>query len=95
MTLSEIEVVVAASGRSAQADAAAIALDGVPLAGFDPTTTQYAVPAGTRLPQVTATAADPYARVTVTQADTGARAATVEVTSEDGTRTRTYRIDFS
>lgn len=95
MTLSEIEVVVAAPGRSAQADAAAIALDGVPLAGFDPTTTQYAVPAGSRLPQVTATAADPYARVTVTQADPGARAATVEITSEDGTRTRTYRIDFS
>ncbi|MFY1649823.1 Ig-like domain-containing protein [Solwaraspora sp. WMMB762] len=95
ITLSEIEVAVAVPGTSAQADAAAIALDGVPLAGFDPATTRYAVPAGPRLPHVTATAVDPYAEITVTQADAQGRAATVEVTGEDGTRIRTYRIDFT
>ncbi|WJK39214.1 RICIN domain-containing protein [Solwaraspora sp. WMMA2056] len=94
MTLSEIEVVVAAPGTSAVADAGSIAVDGVPLADFDPGRTQYAVPAGERPGQVDATPADPYADLTVTQAQPDAPTATVVVTSEDGTRTRTYRIDF-
>ncbi|MFV2020922.1 RICIN domain-containing protein [Micromonospora sp. LOL_023] len=95
MTVSEIEVFAQVPGTSADATAASIALDGVPLAGFDPDQTAYTVPAGLRLPQVSAVAVDPYARVVVAQADADGRVATVSLTSEDGTQTRTYQVSFS
>ncbi|GAA3958957.1 glycoside hydrolase [Actinoplanes auranticolor] len=94
MTVSEIEVFAAAPGTSPDAAAAGIALDGTALAGFDPTRTSYSVRARGRLPAVTAVAADPYATVDVRGPAAGNRTATVTVTSEDKSRTRSYTITF-
>ncbi|MDI5943254.1 hypothetical protein QLR68_35085, partial [Micromonospora sp. DH15] len=69
-----------------------IALDGVPLAGFDPGKLSYTVTRRGGLPCVTAVAADPYATVVVRQPRAGSRTATVSVTSEDGSQSRTYTI---
>ncbi|MFF0824183.1 Ig-like domain-containing protein [Micromonospora haikouensis] len=92
ITASEIEVFAAAPGTSSDASAARIALDGVPLAGFDPEKLSYTVARRGELPCVTAVAADPYATVVVRQPKAGSRTATVSVTSEDGSQSRTYTI---
>jgi hypothetical protein len=92
MTVSEIEVSALAPGRSSDARADTIAVGGTPIAGFDPATLSYRVPAGPGAPPaVTALAADPYADVQVT---TSGRTATVKVTSEDGSQTRTYTVEL-
>ncbi|MFC8850487.1 MULTISPECIES: glycoside hydrolase [unclassified Micromonospora] len=92
ITASEIEVFAAAPGTSSDASAAGIALDGVPLAGFDPEKLSYTVARRGKLPCVTAVAADPYATVVVRQPKAGNRTATVSVTSEDGSQSRTYTV---
>lgn len=96
ITLSEIEVYARTPGVSSDAAAASIEVAGVPVAPFDPDTTTYRV--ATDDPKravVTATARDPYAAVAVDRAGDPRRAsAVVKVTSEDGTRTRTYRIEL-
>ncbi|ONI80817.1 hypothetical protein ALI22I_42955 [Saccharothrix sp. ALI-22-I] len=92
MTVSEIEVFAKAPGKSAEASAAQLAVDGTPVAGFDPATTDYRI--DRRRGVVTATATDPYAAVEVRQADHSDRTATVTVTSEDGTAQRKYTISF-
>ncbi|GFJ88378.1 hypothetical protein Prum_020200 [Phytohabitans rumicis] len=89
LTLSEIALLAKAPGVSSDAAAASIAVDGVPIAGFDPDVTEYAVATGNpHRSVVTATAADPYATVAVS----GDRTVTVTVSSEDGARTRTYTV---
>jgi O-glycosyl hydrolase len=92
MTISEIEVFTKAPGQSAEASAAQLAVDGTPVAGFDPGTTEYQVDA--RRGEVTAVAADPYAKVAVDQADHSDPTAKVTVTSEDGTAQREYTVRF-
>ncbi|MDC2950728.1 glycoside hydrolase [Streptomyces heilongjiangensis] len=91
ITMGEIEVYAKAAGVSSDAAATAVEVAGRPIGSFDPDTTTYRVatddPARA---QVTATARDPYATVTV--ARVGRTTALVTVTSEDGSRTRTYRI---
>ncbi|MFB6846668.1 glycoside hydrolase [Streptomyces sp. NPDC056373] len=97
ITLGEIEVRAKVPGVSADAAAASVELDGVPLAGFDPDGTSYrvAVERPDRA-RVTATPRDPYAKVTVrTDAAGGRTARIVSVTGEDGSRTREYRIELT
>ncbi|MEU8234293.1 glycoside hydrolase [Actinoplanes sp. NPDC048967] len=94
MTVSEIEVFAAAPGTSPDAAAASIALDGTALAGFDPARTSYSVRSRGKLPVVTAEAADPYATVDVRGPTGRDRTATVTVTSEDRSQTRSYTIMF-
>ncbi|MFE7271459.1 glycoside hydrolase [Streptomyces sp. NPDC057623] len=95
LTLSEIEVYAKTPGASADAAARSVEVNGKPVPSFDPDTTTYRVvtdtPSRTR---VTATARDPYATVAVDRLDEhdGKAVTVVSVTSEDGARTRTYRI---
>ncbi|WP_340383959.1 glycoside hydrolase [Streptomyces sp. SS7] len=95
ITMSEIEVHARTAGVSSDSAAASIEVAGVPLADFDPGTTDYrAVTADPAHARLTATARDPYAAVTVTRtrAPSGRTLAVVAVTAEDGSRTTTYRI---
>ncbi|MFD5126448.1 RICIN domain-containing protein [Streptomyces olindensis] len=97
ITLGEIEVYAKAPGTSADAAAASIEVDGVPLSGFDPDRTSYrtAVDRPERA-RVTATPRDPYADVTVRE-DTsrGGTAHVVSITGEDGSQAREYRIELT
>jgi O-glycosyl hydrolase len=96
MTVSEIEVFTkSAPGRSSDATASSVTLDSRTLVGFSPAVTDYAVKARGKLPVVAAVATDPYATVAVTQAAPRTRSATVTITSEDGSATKTYTIRFS
>ncbi len=95
LTMSEIEVHAKAPGASADAAAQSVEVSGKPIPSFDPDTTTYRVV--TDIPsrgRITATARDPYATVAVDRLDEhgGKAVAAVSVTSEDGSRTRTYRI---
>ncbi|MGI5160991.1 glycoside hydrolase [Microbispora sp. CA-102843] len=94
MTISEIQVFAASPGVSSDARAETITADGAPLPGFDPDTTSYRLAWRGRLPEVTAVAADPYATVVVNQATNPGRTATVSIASEDGSQSRTYRIEL-
>ena len=94
MTVSEVQVLALAPGKSADATAAGISVNGQPVAGFDPNLTSYWAEAqGSRL-EVTAIATDPYATVTVQQADQPTGTAAVTIRSEDGSQTRTYEVVF-
>ncbi|WP_460073198.1 glycoside hydrolase [Streptomyces sp. YKOK-I1] len=96
ITMSEIEVYARTAGVSSDAAAGSIEVAGVPVAAFDPATTDYrAVTADPARAVVTATARDPYATVTVTKTRVSGRTlAVVAVTAEDGSRTTTYRIEL-
>lgn len=94
ITLGEIELFARAPGASADAAAASIEVDGVAIGGFDPDRTDYRV--STDRPdraKVTATPRDPYAGVTVREETS--RVAVVTVNSEDGSRTRQYRVELT
>ncbi len=73
----------------------AIYLDGLPLEGFDPNIYQYdvALPAGTTLPEITATASDPAATLQIV-VDTVRLHATITVTAENKDQ-KTYIINFT
>ena len=92
MTVSEVQVLASAPGQSSDAAAAGISVNGQPLAGFDPEVTAYRAASQGPRQEVTATAADPYATVTVEQADSKSGTAVVTVRSEDGSQTRTYEV---
>jgi len=92
MTVSEVQVLALAPGQSSDASAAGISVNGQPLAGFDPDVTSYRTDVQGARQEVTATAADPYAVVTVSQSESGT--AVVRVRSEDGSQTRTYEVLF-
>ncbi|MFI9587558.1 RICIN domain-containing protein [Streptomyces sp. NPDC052236] len=98
LTVGEIELYARTPGVSSDDTAASIEVAGVPVAPFDPDTTNYRVVTGQPgRSAVTATAGDPYATVTVTaeKASKSHRTvAVVTVTSEDGTRTRKYRLEL-
>lgn len=99
IAISELEVWgPGAPGVGASAALTSLTLDGRPLAGFAPATLSYQV-AATKGPQhavpvVSATAADPYAHVTIVQGDR-AKPASVTVVSEDGATTTTYTVRFA
>ncbi|MDX3452778.1 RICIN domain-containing protein [Streptomyces sp. ME02-8801-2C] len=94
LTMSEIEVYAKSPGVSADSAAASIEVAGVPVASFDPDTTDYRVRTGDPArAEVTVTARDPYAKVAVeTVREYGRTLAVVTVTSEDGTIATTYRV---
>lgn len=92
MTVSEVQVLASAPGQSSDAAAAGISVNGQPLAGFDPEVTAYRAASQGPRQEVAATAADPYATVTVEQADSKSGTAVVTVRSEDGSQTRTYGV---
>lgn len=75
-----------------------ITIDGVALEGFDPATESYNVtlPYGTTtVPTVAAVCTSSKANAVVTPAADVNSAATIVVTAEDGTTTKTYTINFS
>lgn len=92
MTVAEIEVLAHAPGVSSDAAVAEIRVGGEPVADLDPERLEYTVAADG---EVTATAADPYAEVAVTQPTRSDPTATVIVTSEDGTQDRTYTVHLA
>ncbi|MDK1344549.1 glycoside hydrolase [Streptomyces sp. 378] len=97
ITLGEIEVHAKAPGASADAAAASIEVDGASVSGFDPDRTSYRVAVGRPgRAEITATPRDPYAKVTVGKdAPGGGTVRTISVTSEDGSRSREYRIELT
>ncbi|MBZ3902025.1 glycoside hydrolase [Streptomyces griseiscabiei] len=91
ITMGEVEVFAKSPGVSSDAAATAIEVAGKGIESFDPDTTAYRVAtADPSRAEVTATARDPYATVEVDRV--GDTSAVVTVTSEDGSRTREYRI---
>ncbi|MFH2095980.1 MAG: cadherin-like beta sandwich domain-containing protein, partial [Bacteroidota bacterium] len=65
---------------------------------FYPQTTDYSVtlpPGTTQIPVVSATTNDPQATMIITQPTVADGEASVEVTSQDGTNTMTYTIDYT
>ncbi|MFK7925824.1 MAG: T9SS type A sorting domain-containing protein [Bacteroidia bacterium] len=86
----------AAPGKDASLSA--LAVDGVPIAGFTPNSASYSLelPGGTTVvPQITlATTSDPAASAAITQATSIPGNATVLVTSQDGTTTQTYTVSY-
>ncbi|WP_207453952.1 Ig-like domain-containing protein [Herbiconiux sp. SYSU D00978] len=96
MTVAELEVIgLGAPGVSSDATLAGISLDGRALEGFAPDDTEYSVSAKGTPPQVAVLPSDPYATVAIEQATPNARTATVTVTSEDGSATSTYTVEFT
>ena len=74
-----------------------ITIDGKALSGFVGSTTSYTVrlPYGTtQVPVVTGIVTDENAKIVVTQASTVTGSAVIEVTSEDGTTTKSYTVKF-
>lgn len=72
-------------------------VDGITVAGFDKKTVAYTdfLPFGTQMvPVVTATLNEPHATSVITQASTVTGTATVKVTAQDGTTTKTYTITY-
>lgn len=93
LVVSEVELSASAPGVSAVAALAAVSLDGMPLAGFSPETTEYEVPwPADERPVVRAVAVDRAASVQVSQPDVDGEAAIV-VTAPSGA-TRTYTLAF-
>jgi hypothetical protein len=91
----EIHFSVAANTDASLSD---LRVDGETIEGFAPDTLTYNIvlPSGTTtIPTVTAIAADSKAVVNITQASSLPGTATVVVTAEDGTTTKTYEINFS
>ncbi|MGW1626349.1 glycoside hydrolase domain-containing protein [Streptomyces sp. NPDC002172] len=89
--------------KASVADARAITVGGAAIDGFAPEVTTYVVdwPKDARIPAVSAVAAEPGARVKVTDgspvlSSTGARLTTrtITVTSPNGSVTRTYTVGF-
>jgi O-glycosyl hydrolase len=94
MVVSEVQVLAKAPGTSVDATLSGLTVDGEAVAGFDPATTSYQVPAEAGVtPVVTGVATDPYATVAVTQAGAVPGTTSVEVTAEDGT-VSTTTIEF-
>ncbi|QOX61928.1 DUF1349 domain-containing protein [Anoxybacterium hadale] len=73
-----------------------IKVNGTSLTGFAPGTRVYnaAIPVGV-LPEVTATAADPAAKIAIVQAEGLPGKATINVTSSDDSKHNTYTINFN
>ena len=73
-----------------------IKINGSALSGFAPGIRDYAltVPVGS-VPQVTATAADPAAKVTIDQAEGLPGKAVISVESEDGAKQTVYTVNFN
>ena len=83
---------------SDDADLSSLSVNGTPVSGFDPDDTEYDVelPYGSVSAAVYATASDSAnAQVDITQASSLPGNATITVTAEDGTTTKTYTINLT
>lgn len=83
---------------STDATLSALTYNGTPVPNFSPNQLSYEVelPAGTTaIPTIAATATDAAATISVTQATALPGTASVSVTAEDGTTTKTYTITFT
>ncbi len=87
-----------AATSGTDATLSALEVDGVAIAGFTPNSESYLVelPGGTTVvPQITlATTSDPAASANITQATSIPGDASVTVTSQDGSNTKTYRVSY-
>ncbi|MFK7905390.1 MAG: T9SS type A sorting domain-containing protein, partial [Chitinophagales bacterium] len=87
-----------AATTGTDATLSALEVDGVAIAGFTPNSESYLVelPGGTTVvPQITlATTTDAAASATITQATSIPGDATVAVTSQDGSNTKTYTVSY-
>lgn len=86
------------AGPSTDATLSALTYDGTSVPDFSAATTSYEVelPADyTGVPMVAATANDNNATVSITQATSLPGTATIVVTAEDGTTTKTYTVTFT
>lgn len=93
MVVSEVELYEPVAAPSAVSTLAALRVDGVPVEGFDPAVTEYAVTTpGSAWPTVTAIATDRSAEVGVTPVDPATGTATVTVTSPDRSSTTTTTV---
>lgn len=95
MVVSEIEVLGSVPSTSFDSSLYGMSINATPIAGFASDVTTYSERWRGKLPTITATATDPYATVTVTQPTQQSRTAVIEVTSEDGTATTTYRLNLN
>ena len=82
---------------STDATLSSLSYNGQPISGFNPSTTSYSVelPEGSYPPSVSAEANHPFATVAIQQATSTSGMATITVTAEDGSTTKTYTIQFS
>jgi O-glycosyl hydrolase len=93
LTVSELQVYVAAPGRGSDASVTSILVDGTAIPSFDPAVKSWQVPVGDpAAAKVTAVTADPYATVEVTGSG---RTRTVVATGEDGAAKTTYEITLT
>jgi hypothetical protein len=83
--------------RSDDADLRSLWVNGTPVSGFDPDDIEYDVEIsfGATSATVTATANDSNAQIIITQASSLPGSATVTVTAENGTTTKTYTISMT
>nr|WP_243704939.1 glycoside hydrolase [Micromonospora sp. KC723] len=91
ITVGEVQLHTPTPGQSSDAALSALSVDGVAVPGFTPDVLDYTVSA--RTGELAATPRDPYAGVSTAQTRAD-RTATVTVTSEDRSQTRTYRVRF-
>ena len=94
LIVSEVQVFESVPSPAAVDDLAVLRLDGDPIDGFDPASTDYEVDVdGGRLPVVDGIAVDSAATVRITQPTTeNGGVATLAVTSADGSAQRTYTV---
>jgi beta-galactosidase len=91
-TIAELQATGNVVTLSSTAALSSLRVDGRPVPGFDPSTLSYTgVGADQVAPQITATAAD-NGTVTITPPLSLPGTATITVTSEDGSATRTYTV---
>lgn len=93
-----LEIVLVELATQDDATLKAIKIGDAELKGFDAATTEYNVelPYGTTTaPEVSATATSDKANVAITPATSATGTATIVVTAEDGTTTKTYTIHFT
>ncbi len=94
LIVSEVQIYESVASLAADSTLAALRLNGVGVAGFDPADTDYAVQVvGERMPVLAAVATDSAARVRVTQPTTeNGGVGSVVVTSADGSRSTTTSV---
>jgi hypothetical protein len=91
LQIAELEVTGSAVVYNGTAALTDLRVDGRTVAGFDPATTAYTVPAGDHVPDISATA-DANARLYVLPPPSVPGTARVVVTAEDGLVVQAYEV---
>ncbi len=92
--IAELEVVGSPVTYHSVAALTSLEVDGSPIAGFDQATLDYGTTAGPDIPQISAVPAA-NGSVIVIPPTAVPGSASIIVTSEDGSATRTYTVQFS